>query len=80
MGLYNCFPSGRLFLKIDHYCSGLRKQWVDGKRQRLDERLGDFVAQLETVAAKTKADRLEREEAADVSARSRYDLMRRGAR
>lgn len=61
--LYTYSPSGRLFLKLDHYCTGLRKNWADGKRQRLEQCLGDFVAQLETVAAQYKADREEREAA-----------------
>jgi hypothetical protein len=62
--LYDCAPSGRLFLTIDHFCSGLRKRWTEGKRQRLEECLGAFIAQLEIIAEQTKLDRREREEAA----------------
>jgi hypothetical protein len=61
--LYNSFPSGRLFLKIEHSCSGLRKHWSDGRRQRLEACLGAFVLQLEHVAAWIKTDRQRREDA-----------------
>src|SRR5438034_741856 len=62
---YRCLPSGRLFVRLDRYLgSRLRKQWADGRRQRLEDCPGAVVAQLEVLAAnKLKADRKEREEA-----------------
>jgi len=61
---YQYVPSGRLFLRIDHWCRGLRKHWGDGKKQRLENCLGRFITQLEAVAVTIKKQREEREEAA----------------
>src|SRR5262249_17062822 len=59
---YNSSPSGRLVLKIDHYESGLRKHWADGRKQRVEECLGAFILQLEAVANSIKPRREKQEE------------------
>jgi hypothetical protein len=55
--------TGRLRLQITTVPSGsrLRQSWTDGKRQRLEECLGDFVAYLLPISAVVKANRAERE-------------------
>lgn len=61
---YRHFPSGRLFLRIDHADTlGLRKHWADGSRQRIERCLDAFVLQLERFAEAIKRQRLERQEA-----------------
>lgn len=54
--------NGRLMLHIKNAdLVSTRKVWVDGSRQRLEDCLGDFVAQLHAAAAAIRDDRLERE-------------------
>jgi hypothetical protein len=61
---YRQFPSGRLFLRMDaYYGFGMRTQWSDGRRQRVEKRLGAFIMQLETLAARIKKQREDQAEA-----------------
>ncbi len=56
-------PTGRLVLQIDGLTwTGLRQRWSDGKRQRLEDCLGKFIAGLEAAAAHERDERREREE------------------
>jgi len=60
---YIYVPSGMLSLRIKAWgCDTLRKQWSDGTKQRLEDRLNDFVVGLLRVSAGLRANRLEREE------------------
>jgi hypothetical protein len=60
---YIYVPSGMLSLKIKVWgCGTLRKQWSDGTKQRLEDRLNDFVMGLLRVSEGLTAARLEREE------------------
>ena len=61
--LYDFRPSGQLRLHIVNapYAAGFRKSWSDGKRQRLEECLANFLRGLETVSAGLKVQREERE-------------------
>jgi len=55
-------PNGRLMIHIKNAdFATTRKVWVDGGRQRLEDCLGDFVAQLHAAAAAIRDHRLERE-------------------
>ena len=55
-------PTGRLVLKMDHsYLDGVRRSWGDGKQQRVEACLNDFVVGLVAVAEALRARRLERE-------------------
>ena len=55
-------PSGRLALRLeDHYHTGLRRTWADGKRRRVEELLNDFLAGAVAYAAAEKARREEHE-------------------
>ena len=59
---YDFIPTGKLSLKIQHiWHSGIRLTWVDGKIQRVEDCLNDFIAGLVRAAAQKKADRAERE-------------------
>ena len=57
---FEFFPSGKLSLMINEYTRG-RKTCEDGKKQRLENCLNDFVIALIRVAEKDRARRLERE-------------------
>ena len=58
---YDHFPSGLLILKIrDISYYGIRQQWSDGKIQRIDNCLGDFIAGLYLAADVRKERRIER--------------------
>ena len=60
--LYDFRPSGLLTLKIDEYnAQGYRKSWADGKTQRIDDLLDDFIVGAIKVAIIAKEERLERE-------------------
>lgn len=57
-------PSGRLLLSVDEArCkwgvrwSGLRLKWQDGKRQRLEDMIGDIVAGLDQLASYMKTEK-----------------------
>jgi len=55
-------PSGQFVLSILTYCGeGIRKVWSDGKKQRLENCLGSFIAGLHVAAEGVKAVRAERE-------------------
>jgi hypothetical protein len=55
-------PTGRLVLRWDHaYLGGIRTSWADGKKQRVEDCLNDFIVGLVTVAEQLKANRLQRE-------------------
>lgn len=57
-------PNGRLVLKIDSYSpSRIRSKWADGKKQRVEDCLNDFIASAIKVAATLRERRKEREEA-----------------
>ena len=59
---YDYKPSGLLTLKIDEYhAQGYRKSWSDGKTQRLEDLLDDFIVGAIKVAIIAKEERLERE-------------------
>jgi len=52
---YVFFPSGNFVLSILTYCGqGIRKVWSDGKRQRLENCLGSFIAGLRAAAEGVK--------------------------
>jgi hypothetical protein len=60
--------TGALAFHIDatwyHFEASVRKSWRDGKKQRVEDCLGDIVAGLIATARALKADRAAREEAA----------------
>jgi hypothetical protein len=53
--------TGRYSLRIDHSYLGIRCTWSDGKTQRVDQCLNDFIVGLVAAAEKLKQQRLERE-------------------
>jgi hypothetical protein len=56
-------PSGLLVLQIcDYLGNGLRTVWADGKRQRLEDLLGDFIAAIGVASEALHARALEHEE------------------
>ncbi len=61
-------PSGRLALHIDdadaYWASGCRKSWRDAKKQRIEDRLNQFVAGLVHFAARKREYEEEQEKAA----------------
>lgn len=60
---YRYEPSGLLTLEIfDYLGNGLRRSWSDGKRQRLEDLLLEFLDGVERVSAALRVRRLEREE------------------
>ena len=54
-------PSGRLSLVIRSWGFGHRKSWRDGKRQKLEDLLNDFIASILRTAERRRIDRDERE-------------------
>lgn len=70
-------PSGRLVLQITHrdmyWLRNCRKSWSDGKKQRIEDRLNQFVAGLIAFAACVR----EREEEEEREARERREEERR---
>lgn len=49
-------PSGKLMLELgEHYHSGLRRVFSEGKRQRLEKVLNDFMAAVISYSAAQKA-------------------------
>ncbi|MEN6491976.1 MAG: hypothetical protein ABFC85_08275, partial [Rectinema sp.] len=60
---YVYVPSGMLSLRIKTWgCATLRKQWSDGAKRRVEDRLNDFVIGLLRVSEGLRVARLEREE------------------
>lgn len=56
-------PTGQLQLKIDSvFLSGVRRTWADGKTQRVEDVLNDFMAGLVRAAEVLRKDAEEREE------------------
>ena len=84
-------PSGDLSLTIheaeDFYIYGCQQNWSDGKKARLENRIGSFIEGLETVAlAKIERDKereeeqrrkIERQRQLEEERRKRADLRRR---
>ncbi len=56
-------PTEQLSLVIDNYCwgCGIRKVWRDGKRSKVEEKLGEFVSTLFQHAEYKKQEELRRE-------------------
>lgn len=59
---YEYVPSGKLTLKINEWLDGVRQNWSDGKKQRLEDSLNSFIIGLIWAAEKKKVIRIEREE------------------
>jgi len=60
---YTYIPSGLLTLKIKNWISGtFRKIWSDGKKQRLEDCLNDFMIGIYRTALAEKEERRIREE------------------
>ena len=61
---YDHHPTGLLSIRIfDHLGNGgLRSSWNDGKRQRLEDQLGDVLIGFETASEALKKQRLKHEE------------------
>ena len=60
---YDYIPSGKLTLQIDSWsAAGIRKRWSDGKIQRVENFLSDFVVNVVKMAELERSDRIEREE------------------
>jgi hypothetical protein len=53
--------SGQFSLRIEHSYLGIRCTWSDGKKQRVDQSLNDFIVGLFVAAERLKALRAERE-------------------
>ena len=47
-------PTGEFRLRIDTWAEGMQKQWCDGKTQRLENCLNDFIVGMVKLAAKAK--------------------------
>lgn len=59
---YQHRPNGKLVFRItENLFDGARRRWSDGKRQRLEDRLHDFVAGLIATAERMRLRRLEAE-------------------
>jgi hypothetical protein len=55
-------PSGQYSLRLElSYLRGIRYTWSDGKQQRIDQLLNDFVVGVVAAAEKVKENRLENE-------------------
>jgi hypothetical protein len=59
---YDWVPTGNLSLRIQGWSPGARQSWTDGKKQRLENCLNQFIVGLVIVAEAERARRLEREE------------------
>jgi hypothetical protein len=57
---YDYEPTGLLFLRIRNAPYGCRQQWADGKRQKIEDCLGEFVLGLRAAAQREKELREER--------------------
>ena len=61
---YDYIPSGKLILKLDGgYISGRRSTWSDSARQRVEDRLNEFVVAIVQVAEWKKENRRKHAEA-----------------
>ena len=59
---YDYISSGKLTLQIDSWsASGIRERWSDGKIQRVENSLSDFVINVVKMADQKRSDRIERE-------------------
>jgi hypothetical protein len=54
--------TGQFSLRIEHAYLGIRCTWSDGKKQRVDQCLNDFIVGLFVAAERLKALRIERED------------------
>jgi hypothetical protein len=59
---YEWVPTGKLSLRIEAWSPGARQSWSDGKQQRVENCLNQFIVGLVVVAEAARAARLEREE------------------
>lgn len=59
---YTWVPTGKLSLKIETWSPGARQSWSDGKQQRVENCLNQFIVGLVIAAEAARAARLEREE------------------
>ncbi|MBA1146686.1 hypothetical protein H0Z60_06400 [Ectothiorhodospiraceae bacterium WFHF3C12] len=59
---YRYEPTGELVLRVVDAPYGMRSQWRDGKRKRLEDCLGEAIQSLTAMAAERKARKAEREE------------------
>jgi len=57
---YDYQPTSKLILRIRNPAHGARQQWSDGKRQKLEDCLGKFLAGLKFMAVRKKEIREER--------------------
>lgn len=54
-------PNGKLTLTIESWEGGLRRSWKDGKTQRVEDLLSDFICGLIIAADRARAAEMERE-------------------
>jgi hypothetical protein len=54
-------PSGRLTFELDEAWNGRQYRWADGKRLRVEDRLSDLLAEIETRAAEDEQKRIDRD-------------------
>ncbi len=54
-------PTGELTLQIDEWCQGVRRTWSDGKKQRVETCLNQFIVGLVAAAEGVRSRRLENE-------------------
>jgi hypothetical protein len=59
---YDWVPTGNLSLRIQGWSPGARQSWTDGKKQRLENCLNQFIVGLVIVGEAERVRRLEREE------------------
>jgi hypothetical protein len=59
--VYDFVPSGHIELALPRLWNGRRYRWADRKRWRLEDKLGEVFAEIETRAAADEARRLEKE-------------------
>lgn len=59
---FDYIPTGKLLLKLDlDFYTSIRRNWMDGKRQRIEDILNDFIVGLVIAAETKKAWRVEQE-------------------
>jgi len=59
---FEYLPTGKLTLRIENHGYGTRQSWSDGKQQRIEDCLNDFVIGLIRASVRIQAARLEREQ------------------
>ncbi len=79
---YDLRTTGRFLLQIDEYLDGKRKNWSDGKRVKLEDRLTEFVVGLINAAVVLRArslkwERWEREKQEQQQRREEMERQRR---